>query len=61
LRGRHRECAVLGALLDGVRNGRSAALVVLGEAGVSAAPNCVLSWRARSCSTGSGYDTRAVA
>jgi DNA-binding CsgD family transcriptional regulator len=34
LRGRRSECAVLGALLHGVRAGRSAALVLRGEAGV---------------------------
>ena len=33
-RGRRRECAVLGGLLDGVRGGRSAVLVLRGEAGV---------------------------
>ena len=32
--GRRHECAMLGGLLAGVRAGRSAALVVLGEAGV---------------------------
>jgi len=34
LRGRRSECAVLGGLLDGVRGGRSAVLVLRGEAGV---------------------------
>ena len=34
LRGRRRECAVLGVLLEGVRNGRSAVLVLQGEAGI---------------------------
>ena len=34
LRGRRRECALLGRLIEGVRGGRSAALVLLGEAGV---------------------------
>ncbi len=34
LRGRRNECAVLGGLLDGVRGGRSAVLVLRGEAGV---------------------------
>ena len=34
LRGRRRECAVLGGLLEGVRNGRSAVLVLRGEAGI---------------------------
>ena len=34
MRGRRSECAVLGGLLDGVRGGRSAVLVVRGEAGV---------------------------
>ncbi len=34
LRGRGRECAVLGGLIEGVRRGHSAALVLLGEAGV---------------------------
>jgi DNA-binding CsgD family transcriptional regulator/tetratricopeptide (TPR) repeat protein len=34
LRGRSRECAVLGGLVEGVRGGRSAALMLLGEAGV---------------------------
>ena len=34
LRGRRRECAVLDGLVEGVRGGRSAALVLLGEAGV---------------------------
>ena len=34
LRGRGRECAMLGRLVEGVRGGRSAALVLLGEAGV---------------------------
>ena len=34
LRGRRRECEVLGGLLDGVRGGRSAALILRGEAGV---------------------------
>ncbi len=34
LRGRRSECEVLGGLLDGVRGGRSAVLVLRGEAGV---------------------------
>jgi DNA-binding CsgD family transcriptional regulator len=34
LRGRRSECAVLGGLLDGVRGGRGAVLVLRGEAGV---------------------------
>ena len=34
LRGRRRECAVFDGLLEGVRAGRSGALVVRGEAGV---------------------------
>jgi len=34
LRGRGGECATLDGLLEGVRGGRSAALVVYGEAGV---------------------------
>jgi DNA-binding CsgD family transcriptional regulator len=34
LRGRRAECGVLDGLLDGVRNGRSAVLVMRGEAGV---------------------------
>jgi hypothetical protein len=34
LRGRRAECGVLDGLLEGVRGGRSAALVVRGEAGV---------------------------
>ena len=34
LRGRRRECAVLGVLLEGVRNGRSGVLVLRGEAGI---------------------------
>jgi predicted ATPase len=34
LRGRRRECAALDAILDGVRQGRSAVLVLRGEAGV---------------------------
>jgi len=34
LRGRRRECAALASLLDGVRQGRSAVLVLRGEAGV---------------------------
>src|SRR5580693_591132 len=34
LRGRRAECGVLGGLLDGVRGGRSAALVLRGEAGM---------------------------
>jgi DNA-binding CsgD family transcriptional regulator len=34
LRGRRRECAALDAILDGVRHGRSAVLVLRGEAGV---------------------------
>ena len=32
--GRHRECAVLGRLIEAVRAGESRALVVSGEAGV---------------------------
>jgi hypothetical protein len=34
LRGRRGECAVLDGLLEGVRAGRGAALVLRGEAGV---------------------------
>src|SRR3954447_9785075 len=34
VRGRQAECAVLGALLEGARAGRSGALVVRGEAGI---------------------------
>ncbi|HVD29463.1 MAG TPA: ATP-binding protein, partial [Mycobacteriales bacterium] len=34
LRGRRRECAALASLLDGVRGGRGAVLVLRGEAGV---------------------------
>ncbi len=34
MRGRRRECAVFDGLLEGVRAGRSGALVVRGEAGV---------------------------
>ena len=34
LRGRRSECEVLGGLIDGVRGGRSAVLVLRGEAGV---------------------------
>ena len=34
LRGRRSECAVLGGLIDGVRGGRSAVLVLRGEAGM---------------------------